>query len=63
MVYDYIICKILLIIYRIFLLLFISDKAGILNIPGNKLTKNGLTKEKIKLINVSFINEFEYLNI
>ena len=42
-------------IYKIFRLLLVLDKAGILNIPGNKLIMKGKLKEKIKLINVSFI--------
>ena len=42
-------------IYKIFRLLLILDKAGILKIPGNKLIMKGKLKEKIKLIKVSFI--------
>ena len=31
------------------------DRAGILNIPGNKYITNGSTKDNPKLIKVSFI--------
>ena len=51
----YIICKTLLIIYKIFRLFLIFDKEGILHIPGNKLIIKGIIEEISKLNNVSFI--------